>query len=124
MLSQYSGNKDKRLLVEAEELLQDSKAKMEYLRMKILKTSTVSSYPSATRDLTIFSVLNTIFLLLFTVSLSLSQFYTLPLYTVAYFAISHVYLLPCLGLGLGQIFGTYFNMKVLTNKNLQYIPTC
>ena len=32
MLSQYSGNKDKRLLVEAEELLQDSKAKMEYLR--------------------------------------------------------------------------------------------
>merc|ERR1719334_1941430 len=38
MLSQYSGNKDKRLLVEAEELLQDSKAKMEYLRMKILKT--------------------------------------------------------------------------------------
>merc|ERR1719330_1730008 len=37
MLSQYSGNKDKRLLVEAEELLQDSKAKMEDLRhhMKI-----------------------------------------------------------------------------------------
>merc|ERR1719158_1277676 len=38
MLNQYSGNKDKKLLVEAEELLQDSKAKMEYLRMKILKT--------------------------------------------------------------------------------------
>merc|ERR1719370_1273772 len=38
MLNQYSGNKDKKLLVEAEELLQDSKAKIEYLRMKILKT--------------------------------------------------------------------------------------
>ena len=38
MLSQFSGTKDKKLLVEAEELLQDSKAKMEYLRMRILKT--------------------------------------------------------------------------------------
>ena len=38
MLNQYSGNKDKKLLIEAEELLQDSKAKIEYLRMKILKT--------------------------------------------------------------------------------------
>ena len=37
MLSQYSGNKDKRLLVEAEELLQDSKAKMEYLRYTLLE---------------------------------------------------------------------------------------
>ncbi len=38
MLSQFSGTKDKKLLVEAEELLLDSKAKMEYLRMRILKT--------------------------------------------------------------------------------------
>jgi len=38
MLSQFSGTKDKKLLVEAEELLQDSKAKIEYLRMRILKT--------------------------------------------------------------------------------------
>lgn len=38
MLNQYTGNKDKKLLVEAEELLQDSKAKIEYLKMKILKT--------------------------------------------------------------------------------------
>lgn len=38
MLSQFSGTKDKKLLIEAEELLQDSKAKIEYLRMRILKT--------------------------------------------------------------------------------------
>ena len=38
MLNQYSSTKDKKLLVEAEELLQDSKAKIEYLKMKILKT--------------------------------------------------------------------------------------
>ena len=38
MLTQYSSTKDKKLLVEAEELLQDSKAKIEYLKMKILKT--------------------------------------------------------------------------------------
>jgi hypothetical protein len=38
MLSQFSGTKDKKLLVEAEELLQDSKAKIEYLRMRIMKT--------------------------------------------------------------------------------------
>ena len=37
MLSQFSGTKDKKLLVEAEELLQDSKAKIEYLKMRILK---------------------------------------------------------------------------------------
>lgn len=40
MLSQFSaaGGKDKKLLSEAEELLLDSKAKIEYLRMRILKT--------------------------------------------------------------------------------------
>ena len=37
MLSQFSGTKDKKLLIEAEELLQDSKAKIEYLKMRILK---------------------------------------------------------------------------------------
>ena len=39
MLGQFNtGTKDKKLLIEAEELLQDSKAKIEYLRMRILKT--------------------------------------------------------------------------------------
>ena len=42
MLNQYSSTKDKKLLVEAEELLQDSKAKIEYLKMKILKTKQTS----------------------------------------------------------------------------------
>ena len=37
MLSQFSWTKDKKLLIEAEELLQDSKAKIEYLKMRILK---------------------------------------------------------------------------------------
>ena len=37
MLSQFSGTKDKKLLIEAEELLQDSTAKIEYLKMRILK---------------------------------------------------------------------------------------
>ena len=43
MLNQYSSTKDKKLLVEAEELLQDSKAKIEYLKMKILKTKQTQS---------------------------------------------------------------------------------